>query len=90
MTLLRLFEYAAGPGVCRVRGLIFASNDRMLDFARKLQLKIRGLPDDSTVLEGSGSPARVNSVTFCASLTMFLSQAAVATVMPRSRRQAIA
>jgi acetyltransferase len=54
MTLLRLlFEYAKAQGVCRVHGLIFASNDRMLDFARKLQLKIRSLTDDPTVLEAA-------------------------------------
>jgi acetyltransferase len=55
MTLLRLlFEYAKGQGVRRLHALIFANNDRMLDLARKLQLKIGSLPDDPSVLEAAG------------------------------------
>jgi acetyltransferase len=55
MTLLRLlFEYAKGQSVRRLHALIFANNDRMLDVARKLQLKIRSLPDDQSVLEAAG------------------------------------
>jgi L-amino acid N-acyltransferase YncA len=55
MTLLRLlFEYAKGQGVRQLHALIFANNDRMLDLARKLQLKIGSLPDDPAVLEAAG------------------------------------
>jgi|HubBroStandDraft_6_1064221.scaffolds.fasta_scaffold420136_2 acetyltransferase len=55
MTLLRLlFEYAKGQGVRRLHALIFANNDRMLDLARKLQLKIGSWPDDPSVLEAAG------------------------------------
>jgi acetyltransferase len=55
MTLLRLlFEYAKGQGIRRLHALIFANNDRMLDLARKLQLKIGNLPDDPSVLEAAG------------------------------------
>ena len=55
MTLLRLlFEYAKVQGVRRLHALIFANNDRMLDLARKLQLKIGSLPDDRSVLEAAG------------------------------------
>jgi acetyltransferase len=55
MTLLRLlFEYAKGQGVRRLHALIFANDDRMLDLARKLQLKISSLPDDPSVLEAAG------------------------------------
>ena len=54
-TLLRLlFEYAKGQRVRRLHALIFANNDRMLDVARKLQLKIGNLPDDQSVLEAAG------------------------------------
>lgn len=54
MTLLRLlFEYAKGQGFRRLHGIIFASNDRMLDLARKLQLQVRSVPDDPTVLEAA-------------------------------------
>jgi acetyltransferase len=53
-TLMRLLlEYAHAQGLRRLHGLILASNDRMLELARKLQLKIRSLPDDQTVLEAA-------------------------------------
>jgi L-amino acid N-acyltransferase YncA len=55
MTLLRLlFEYAKAQGVRRLHTLSFANNERMLDLARKLRLKIGSLPDDQSVLEAAG------------------------------------
>ena len=55
MALMRfLFEYARAQGLRRLYGLILASNFRMLDFTRKLELKLSSLPGDSTILE----PAR--------------------------------
>jgi len=54
LTLLRLlFEYAREKGLIRLHGLIFVSNQRMLDLARKLQLEICSLPDDDTVLQAA-------------------------------------
>jgi acetyltransferase len=53
-TLLRLLiEYAHDKGFLRLHGLILATNDRMLDFARKLQFKIRSLPEDPAILEAA-------------------------------------
>ena len=54
LTLLRLlFEYAHEKGIIRLHGLIFVTNHRMLDLARKLQLEICSLPDDDTVLQAA-------------------------------------
>jgi acetyltransferase len=54
MAIMRLlFEYARAQGLRRLHGLILANNRRMLDFTRKLELKISSLPEDSTTLEAS-------------------------------------
>lgn len=54
MALMRLlFQYARAQGLRRLYGLILASNSRMIDFTRKLELKISSVPEDSTILEAA-------------------------------------
>jgi len=48
-----LLKYAKSEGLQRVHGIILAYNDKMIEFARKLGMKVQRRADDTTVVEAA-------------------------------------
>jgi acetyltransferase len=48
-----LFEYARTQGFLRIRGIILATNHRMLRLAHSLRMDVRQAPEDAALLEAS-------------------------------------